>query len=128
MFVYVRYSAVDSLGETCQECNINAGCIEGLAKCTGLPPIDDEAQQQPAVSEGKCTNEQDKQTWITHGGEATRPEHSNYCSREYNNGCLLDAACIEMCFQEEYGYSAECTSCFGVVPTCSVISGCTEFW
>ena len=74
--------------------------------------------------EGKC-NEQDVELWIANGGQATRPTHSNFCSREYDGrGCLIDSACIEKCFQETYGYSADCSTCFGTIPSCSISTGC----
>ena len=77
---------------------------------------------------GKC-NAQDLEQWITNGGESNRPTQSNYCSREYNDGgCLLDSECVETCFQEMYGYSEECSACFGGVPGCSVSNGCTFLW
>ena len=86
-------------------------------------------EETNASGSGKCNNEQDIQTWITHGGETTRPTQSNYCSREYNSiGCFLDAVCIEECFQMEHGYSEECSTCFSVVPTCSATGGCLEYW
>ena len=77
---------------------------------------------------GQC-NTQDIQTWISTGGSTTRPTNSNYCSREYNNlGCLLDATCIERCFQEVYGYSDDCSVCFGKIPGCSIEAGCLLVW
>ncbi|KAL7541037.1 hypothetical protein ACHAXR_011534 [Thalassiosira sp. AJA248-18] len=104
--------AADSLGAECQQCN--APCIEELGVCTGLPDV-----QVP----GKC-NSQDEYMWYENGGQRSRPEQSNFCSRTYNGGCFLDTDCIETCFQETYGYSAECSSCFGVIPGCSISSGC----
>lgn len=77
--------------------------------------------------DGKCT-EQDLQIWIDEGAEDKRPELSNYCSREWNGGCFLDADCIKQCFQENYGYSEECSGCFGAIPTCSIASGCLMAW
>ena len=77
---------------------------------------------------GQC-NTQDIQTWISTGGYTTRPTNSNYCSREYNNlGCLLDATCIERCFQDVYGYSDDCSVCFGKIPGCSIEAGCLLVW
>lgn len=76
-------------------------------------------------AEGLC-NEQDVEIWIASGGETSRPVHSNFCSRTYNNGgCLVDSACIETCFQETYGYSINCSSCFGTIPACSINNECT---
>ncbi|KAL7485877.1 hypothetical protein ACHAW6_011476 [Cyclotella cf. meneghiniana] len=73
----------------------------------------------------KC-NEKDIEVWFTRGGEINRPIDSNYCSRTYNNGaCLIDVECITSCFEQTYGYSSTCASCFGQIPTCSINSGCT---
>ena len=92
----------------------------------------DNGNLEVADNDGKCNNEQDIEAWISNGGENIRPQHSNYCSREYeyNNGvgCLVNKECIQSCFQETYGYSAECSMCFAEVPTCSVVSGCTMKW
>mmetsp|Transcript_346 Transcript_346/g.745 ORF Transcript_346/g.745 Transcript_346/m.745 type:complete len:594 (+) Transcript_346:121-1902(+) len=77
-----------------------------------------------ASSNGKC-NEEDLEIWISTGGEVNRPVHSNFCSRTYNGGCFINSDCIETCFQENYGYSAECSTCFGVIPQCSMNNGCT---
>mmetsp|Transcript_12017 Transcript_12017/g.22331 ORF Transcript_12017/g.22331 Transcript_12017/m.22331 type:complete len:581 (+) Transcript_12017:147-1889(+) len=75
------------------------------------------------AGDAKC-DAQDLELWIETGGEATRPEHSNYCSRTYNGGCFLDSDCIETCFEENFGYSSECSSCFGGIPSCSIDNGC----
>ena len=48
--------------------------------------------------------------------------------RTYNGGCFLNTNCIESCFQEVYGYSEECSSCFGKIPQCSINSGCMMVW
>ena len=97
--------------------------------CTGLPQeIDTNNNNEEGSSSGKC-NEQDEAIWISNGGESTRPTQSNFCSREYNGvGCLTDAGCVETCFQEEYNYSEECSTCFGGVPGCSIDSGCMFLW
>ena len=130
-------SANDSLGEECKQCN--TPCVEQLGVCTGLPDaetIEQYAAEQEAAQEtkpagldpsGKC-NAQDLEQWISDNGEETRAEKSNYCSREYNDGCFLDGACIEECFREVHGYSEECSECFGVIPTCSINSGCMMKW
>ncbi|KAL3802371.1 hypothetical protein HJC23_007196 [Cyclotella cryptica] len=76
-------------------------------------------------TEGKCT-EEDIEVWSMRGGEVNRPIDSNFCSRTYNNGaCLIDAGCIATCFEQTYGYSSACSSCFADIPTCSISSGCT---
>lgn len=86
-------------------------------------PID-ALSNSTASSNGKC-NEEDLEIWISTGGEVNRPIHSNFCSRTYNGGCFINSDCIETCFQENYGYSAECSTCFGVIPQCSMNNGCT---
>jgi hypothetical protein len=76
-------------------------------------------------ADGKCSV-QDIEVWMARGGENERPLDSNYCSREYNNGgCLIDVGCIQTCFEETYGYSSACSSCFAQIPTCSINTGCT---
>lgn len=79
------------------------------------------------TADGKC-NAQDYQIWITEGAEDKLPERSYYCSLEWNGGCFLDGDCVERCFQENYGYSQECSSCFGVIPTCSSANDCLLVW
>ena len=133
---YTRYSASDSLGDECKQCNTPS--IEELQVCTGLPenvdeyiaallPEEETSEEISVEEDGKC-NEQDTNIWTTNGGELTRPQHSNFCSRTYNGGCFLDSTCIETCFQLLFGYSEECSSCFGKVPGCSVSNGCTMVW
>ena len=76
----------------------------------------------------KCNNPQDIASYHANGGVETRATQSNFCSRTYNGGCFLDSDCIETCFQETYGYSSECSTCFGVIPSCSIGSGCMMVW
>lgn len=77
---------------------------------------------------GKCDSD-DVALWIAQGGESGRAERSNFCSRKYGAPpCFVDAECIEGCFREEFGYSAECATCFGVIPGCSIASGCMAAW
>jgi hypothetical protein len=85
---------------------------------------------------GKCNNEDDLQNWVFTQGNTQRPVMSNYCSREWlsDDGaaaaapCFLNATCIELCFVQVYNYTAECASCFSVVPECSVAAGCITSW
>lgn len=125
-FSFVYHSGADSLGEECKECN--KPCVEEFGACTGLPPTIPEVDETDEGGGGGKCNANDTQIWINDGGEATRPVHSNYCSREWNDGCFLDTDCIESCFQENYGYTSECSACFGVIPACSVSNGCTSVW
>jgi hypothetical protein len=84
----------------------------------------------------KCNNEDDLQNWVLTQGNTDRPVMSNYCSREWlDEGaaaaaapCFLNATCIELCFVQVYNYTAECASCFSVVPECSVAAGCITSW
>ena len=117
-------SAVVGLGPECAECN--TPCIADFNACIGLPEVIPATTD--TTQEGKY-NEQDTAIWIKNGGEATQGDHSNYSSRVYGDvGCLLDATCIETCIQETNGYSEECSSCFGVIPMCSVMNECTYIW
>ena len=74
---------------------------------------------------GGICNKQDIEIWTENGGETNRPKHSNFCSRTYNGGCFVNSGCIETCFQETFGYSADCSTCFGTIPSCSMNNGCT---
>jgi hypothetical protein len=89
------------------------------------PPVsgdDNNEASQPPLS-GVC-DQDDLQIWQT-GGQENRAIHSNFCSREYQGtGCLLDAACIGECFAGEFGYSQNCSTCFGAVPQCGFDQGC----
>ena len=115
-------SAADSLGDDCRTCN--EPCVEEFQKCSGLS-----ASETAPVA--KC-DEADVEQYLINGANSTRPVHSNYCSREFQNGvftgCLLDTECISECFQETYGYSETCSECFVQIPVCSVLTGCTLFW
>lgn len=86
------------------------------------------ASEDSPPDAGKCSSEQDGAAWVANGGEENRAVQSNYCSREHNGGCFLDVGCIEVCFQETYGYSEGCSTCFGAIPGCSIASGCMMAW
>jgi hypothetical protein len=96
------------------------------------------ALETTATTGGKCNNEEDLQNWVFTQGNTQRPVMSNYCSREWlgDDGaadaaaapCFLNATCIELCFVQVYNYTAECASCFSVVPECSVAAGCITSW
>ncbi|KAL3930198.1 MAG: hypothetical protein SGBAC_011866 [Bacillariaceae sp.] len=79
---------------------------------------------------GVCST-QDVAIWTEAGGEEMRPVYSNYCSREYTQDastgvlCLSNPTCIATCFQEEYGYSPDCSACLSAIPACAVGEGCT---
>jgi len=75
---------------------------------------------------GKVTcDAKDLKQWIENGGNSTRAENSMYCSITYNGtGCLLDSSCIKTCFEEKFGYSPDCSSCFGNIPGCIMKEGC----
>eukprot|EP00984_Skeletonema_dohrnii_P020087 scaffold9706_cov79-Skeletonema_dohrnii-CCMP3373.AAC.7 len=75
------------------------------------------------ATEGKC-NEQDQEIYIQDGGNASLAPHVDYCARSYNGGCLINATCVEDCFQDLYGYSSNCTSCVAPISPCGVESGC----
>jgi len=79
---------------------------------------------------GKCTAK-DRMIWIASEGEITRPQHSQYCFEKYQHydmngdwidGCYMDNECLEICWQTEYGYTAECSECFASIHKCS--NGC----
>jgi len=83
---------------------------------------------------GKCTAK-DRMIWIANDGETTRPQHSQYCFEKYQHydmngdvieGCLMDSECLEMCWQDTYGYTEECSECFASIHQCSMNYGCME--
>lgn len=109
----------------------NAAAAGGVVGGSNIDAVDDKSEttgETEAVEANEKCNLDDESIWVADGGEANRPSNSNYCSREYNGGCFLNAACIEGCFAEHFGYSMECASCFGVVPTCSIAAGCLNAW
>ena len=77
----------------------------------------------------QCESESDVSIWTASGGEAYLAARSNYCSAKYDGGCgLEDAECISSCFEENYGYTAQCAACFGSLPLCTYTMGCMEAW
>ncbi|CAJ1952002.1 unnamed protein product [Cylindrotheca closterium] len=78
---------------------------------------------------GVCTAN-DISIWNELGGEAMRPIHSTFCSREFTQEdtggalCLSNPACIATCFQAQYNYSEDCSKCLGSIPQCAVGDGC----
>ena len=75
------------------------------------------------VGEGRC-NTQDEAIWKSYGGNASLAPQGDYCARTHNGGCILNATCSEVCFQDLYGYSENCTSCLGQIFPCGVAIGC----
>lgn len=89
------------------------------------PPIPAGSTSPTSPPLGGLCNENDLIIWRDQGGQVNRTLHSNFCSREYNGvGCLLDTACVEECFSSTFGYSQNCSTCFGAVPQCSFDTGC----
>lgn len=75
----------------------------------------------------QCESESDVSIWTASGGEAYLAARSNYCSAKYDGGCgHEDAECISSCFEENYGYTAQCAACFGSLPLCTYTMGCME--
>lgn len=72
---------------------------------------------------GQCSAA-DLTNYLALGGSDAQSEQSNFCSREYNGGCLIDTDCIEECFQTQYGYTADCSTCFSAIPICGFQQGC----
>ncbi|KAL7467702.1 hypothetical protein ACHAXS_011451 [Conticribra weissflogii] len=104
--------------------SITSNTSNKIATTSGDEKPIDTVNNETELINGKC-NEEDLEIWISTMGEVNRPVHSNFCSRTYNGGCFINSDCIETCFQEIYGYSAECSTCFGVIPQCSMNNGCT---
>lgn len=105
---------------TCWEDNTDDAEVEDF-----LPPSTPASEPIPELFD-QCESDEDVAAWTENGGEATLVEFANWCSTEQ---CLGDnSICIEMCFQDYYGYSAECSKCFGAFPDCSVGRGCTSAW
>ena len=75
------------------------------------------------ATEGSC-NAQDQIIWKENGGDASLAPQGDYCARTYNGGCILNITCSEVCFQELYGYSSNCTSCMGQIFPCGIGKGC----
>lgn len=117
----VRTSSDATKEEECKRCL--PPCAEELSRCGNLPRAADPGAGQRPQPAGKC-DARDARQWIANGGKAARPRQSSDCSRAPGE-CYLDGDCIEACFRETHGYSAECSSCFGAVPSCSVANGCT---
>ncbi|KAG7344185.1 paraquat-inducible protein A domain containing protein [Nitzschia inconspicua] len=89
------------------------------------PPVPAVSTTPTSPPLGGLCNENDLSIWQEEGGQVNRTIHSNFCSRQYNGvGCLLDTACIEECFATTFGYSQNCSTCFGAIPQCSFDSGC----
>ncbi len=77
---------------------------------------------------GLCNTQQETSIWTTSGGMTGQADQSVYCSTVWNGGCFLNTSCVEQCFQEEYGYSSDCSTCFGLVPICGVKNDCIMVW
>mmetsp|Transcript_21012 Transcript_21012/g.50674 ORF Transcript_21012/g.50674 Transcript_21012/m.50674 type:complete len:681 (+) Transcript_21012:41-2083(+) len=113
----------DSMSQQPVDNDNSTAAAMGAPLTNATSPLNDTTAAVLAVAPlgGRC-NAQDLRAWIAHGGEDERPLKSNYCSRERE--CYLNGECIEACFREVHGYSEECSTCFGVIPTCSIANGC----
>ena len=76
------------------------------------------ASMATASSFDRCKDEADVDRWKLWGSEASLPANLERCD------CLMDADCVATCFQAAYGYSFECSFCFGALAICCVESGC----
>ena len=77
---------------------------------------------------GLCDTQQDMMIWADIGGMPGQGNQSVFCSTVWNGGCFLNTTCVEQCFQEEYGYTSNCSTCFGQVPVCGVANNCIMVW
>ncbi|KAL7536854.1 hypothetical protein ACHAWF_005583, partial [Thalassiosira exigua] len=105
-----------------------ASAVSGvMRRLEAADPNDEGAAGPGGTGEGgeKCGPE-DKEAWIANGHETALLAQSNHCIGPF--GCGVDDACIERCFQEEYGYSESCTSCMGPIPMCIISNGCALPW
>mmetsp|Transcript_20880 Transcript_20880/g.29909 ORF Transcript_20880/g.29909 Transcript_20880/m.29909 type:complete len:621 (+) Transcript_20880:388-2250(+) len=82
-----------------------------------------QATSNNSTAEGMC-NVQDLEIYKQNGGNTSLPAQVDYCTRSYNGGCILNGTCIEVCFQDLYGYSSNCTTCIQPMPSCGIASGC----
>lgn len=91
-----------------------------------LPTVDGDGTNVAIEPFDLCDNAADLSVWQTNGGEVGRRDAQIFCARKYKGtGCLGSGfTCIEECFQEVYGYSVDCSTCFADVPQCSLGSGC----
>ena len=87
---------------------------------TTLPTLPDDNDN---TATGQCSAA-DLANYFALGGSDAQSGQSNFCSREYNGGCLLDTDCIEECFQLQYGYSSICSTCFSAIPSCGFQQNC----
>jgi hypothetical protein len=112
--------ASDPASEDCESCNLP--CTQQLDQCLGFPDESDQGPPSPPVGSELCTVA-DVEIW-NNGGDGERASQSDFCSRTYNGGCLLDEPCIQECFQTTYGYSSDCSTCFSAVVGCGFAQGC----
>ena len=75
------------------------------------------------ASEGRCSAE-DQEVYKQYGGNTSLATQVDYCARSYNGGCILNGTCAEICFQDLYGYTPNCTSCVSNVSPCGLGLGC----
>ena len=85
-----------------------------------------QAASNNSTAEAMC-NAQDQENYKQYGGNVSLPAHVDYCARSYDGGCILNGTCVEVCFQDLYGYSSNCATCVGPISSCGVASGCALF-
>ncbi len=88
-----------------------------------VPEFQSTSNNNATAGEGKC-NAQDQAIWKMNGGNVSLAPQGDYCARSYNGGCILNTTCSGLCFQDLYGYSANCTRCYGQMFPCGVGIGC----
>lgn len=88
----------------------------------------EEGEAAIVAAGGYCSSQTDTILWTSTNEWSGQADQSVYCSTVWNGGCFLNVTCVELCFQEEYGYSEDCSKCFGLVPICGVTNNCIMVW
>ena len=91
---------------------------------TTLPTVPGDNSNSTATDQSDQCSAADLTNYLALGGSDAQSGQSNFCSREYNGGCLIDTNCIEECFQLQYGYTAACSACFSAIPVCGFQQNC----
>ena len=82
-------------------------------------------QPSSSPSESIC-NEQDIDIWEISGRESVFQAQAEFCILSYNGGCgFTDITCSELCIQDQYDYSNNCSKCFGILLNCAFEYACT---
>jgi hypothetical protein len=123
---------MDTFGDECVTCNANTPCDEEFESCSGLPSSDVGGgggactdQDEGIWSSSSSVDDDDDDVGVAHGRIMTM---FVYCATINGGQCILNSTCVGDCLLTFFGYTRDCSTCFGESASCGVDNGCAMTW